>query len=328
MRFATMTQLVANMFTRQPATKTRNRRARPGIEDLEGRQLMHGGPLCVAMTPPHVLHHAVVATPHIPTPLSVPTAKNAADMERTLTTSAPSWFYQGVSASQVSSFLTSNNARLTSLEVEGTSPYTFTVTMVRNTGDYQKAWWWYYGLNQTQLSDRLTANNARLINLQSYSEGGVTKFAAIMVSNTGLDSKAWWYYTNVSTDVLMQKLGANSARLVDVQRLDNGNFNAVMVRSTGVDAKPYWFYTGVSANDALVLSQSNYAQITEFQRQSDGRYTVIMEGNTGARWYYYYGKSAQQLVDLTVANHSRLTGVQSYVVNGQKLFNGVMIVNS
>src|SRR5205807_1757110 len=110
---------------------------------------------------------------------------------------------------------------------------------------------WYYGIDGNQLDSLLRANNARLINLQSYEVNGATKFAAVMVANTGLDNKAWWYYTNASSDVLLRKVGDNNARIVDIQPLDNGNFNAVMVRNTGIDAKPSWFYTGISATDAL-----------------------------------------------------------------------------
>jgi hypothetical protein len=324
----TIDRFVSSLFTtRQPAPRARNRKARPGLDCLEGRQLLHGG----AALPHHLVAPAAVRAIHLPPaplPRITPGPSNVADMERNLTTDAPSYFYHGKSADQVNALLQQNNARLTGIQVEGTSPYTFTVTMVRNTGAFQKTSWWYYGLNDNQLDSLLTANNARLINVQSYEVRGSIKYAAVMVANTGLDNKAWWYYTDVTSDVLVQKIGDNHARIVDLQPLDDGHFNAIMVRNTGIDARPFWFYTGVSATDAVVKAQTNHAQITEFQRQSNGTYTVLMEGSPGVSWYAYAGKTDQQLVGLAQANHARLTRVQTYWVNGHAYFNGVMVVTS
>src|SRR5262245_33670651 len=125
MRFETMTRLVASVFTRQPAAKARKRRARVGLECLEGKQLLHGGPLGVAIVPPPAPVPAAIAPFHAaPTTAAAPTTKNIADMERTDSTGAPAWFYHGLDANGVAYMLNQNNARLTSLQVESTSPIT------------------------------------------------------------------------------------------------------------------------------------------------------------------------------------------------------------
>ena len=56
------------------------------------------------------------------------------------------WWYVGVTPAEVSSYLSSNSARLVSLRVQSTSPLLLDVAMVKNTGTYAKAWWWYYGV--------------------------------------------------------------------------------------------------------------------------------------------------------------------------------------
>ena len=77
------------------------------------------------------------------------------------------WTYTGVTAAQLSSRLTANSARLTSLQVDDPSVPTFTAVMVRNSGSYATGWWWYYGQTQSQVSSRLSTNHARLISAQA-----------------------------------------------------------------------------------------------------------------------------------------------------------------
>ena len=52
------------------------------------------------------------------------------------------WWYVGQTPTQVSSLISSKNARLVSLRVESASPLLFDVALVHNTGTYNKAWWW------------------------------------------------------------------------------------------------------------------------------------------------------------------------------------------
>src|SRR5437899_10842126 len=62
------------------------------------------------------------------------------------------WTYQGVSAATVASTLSQNNARPTDLRVLTTSPLTFSVTEVSNTGPSASGYWWYYGVPMAQVS--------------------------------------------------------------------------------------------------------------------------------------------------------------------------------
>jgi hypothetical protein len=295
------------------------RRARPGLEDLEGRELLNGAPPVPIAAPP-AQHAATVSIQSIG-------PKNVADMERNLTTPTAWYVYHGVDPTTLSHLLSQNQARLVDLQVDSTSPYRFTVAMVKNTGDYAKAWWWYYGISGDQLTTFLNNNHARLIDLETYQVNGATRFAAIMVANTGDDAKAWWYYVNVSPSFITQKLNANQARLVDIQRQANGNFTVVMDRNSGIDAEAWWWYYGVSAGQVNTLLQMNHARLTEFERQPDGNYTVLMVRNPSTRWYYYYGVTAQQVVNLGLMNHARVFDLDPYQVGGQTLFTTVMVGN-
>src|SRR5208337_4638983 len=78
------------------------------------------------------------------------------------------WWYVGQTPAQVSTLISSKNARLVSLRVQSTSPLLFDVALVQNTGTYNKAWWWYYGLTAQELQNYVTANDARIVNLEPY----------------------------------------------------------------------------------------------------------------------------------------------------------------
>src|ERR1700712_5718513 len=72
-------------------------------------------------------------------------------------TAATAWStYTGVSAATLSTHLSQNGARLTSLQVDDPAGPTFTAVMVKNTFTYSSGWWWYYGQTQAQVSSLLT----------------------------------------------------------------------------------------------------------------------------------------------------------------------------
>ncbi|MEC7584179.1 MAG: hypothetical protein VYE77_07660, partial [Planctomycetota bacterium] len=57
------------------------------------------------------------------------------------------WWYAGLTGAQVSSRLTTNQARLIDLEAydDGNGNTRFACIMVPNTGSNNKAWWYFYG---------------------------------------------------------------------------------------------------------------------------------------------------------------------------------------
>jgi hypothetical protein len=80
--------------------------------------------------------------------------------DRQLTTPTSWWRYTGVTATQVSSLLSANKARLTDIGVDNASIPSFTVEMVRNSGSYASGWWWYYGQTAAQVGSLLSAHAA------------------------------------------------------------------------------------------------------------------------------------------------------------------------
>lgn len=164
------------------------------------------------------------------------------------------WWYFGLTAAQVTSYLNANQARLIDIEPYdiGGGTIRFAVIMVANTGTAARSWWWYQGVTPSQIGSYLTANNARLVDLDSYVVGGQRRFTAVMVSNTGADAKAWQWWHGQNFADIGPKVTAFNGRIVKIDRNSDGTYNFVQVRNTGSDNSAWWHAYGFSSMGALV----------------------------------------------------------------------------
>jgi Beta-lactamase enzyme family/Polyglycine hydrolase-like, structural repeat len=121
------------------------------------------------------------------------------------------WWYYGVSASQINSYATANNARPVSIR-----PYmsggtrVFAVVMVRNTGQDFKGWQWWAGASISTISSDLTANTERVISFAKDPAGG---FDAIAVKSEG---EAWYWYYGLTGSAVVSNLVSHGTRAIDV----------------------------------------------------------------------------------------------------------------
>jgi hypothetical protein len=244
------------------------------------------------------------------------------------------WWYFGVTPAQVSSLLTSNNARLVSIQVEQASPLLLTVAMVSNTGTYAKGWYWFYGLTPDQLSAQINTLNARIIALDVYVSGGQTLTASILLPNTGADGKAWWWYYNVTTDQIGTLLQQNNARLIDFRSYNNGTstvYAVVMISNTGADASGWWYYFGVSGAQVGTFLSQNNAYLISIQPAdaNGGTFNVIMLPTPPTlEWWWYFGVDQPTLSDRLSQNGARLLDVKTYFPGGNRVFAAIMVNNS
>jgi hypothetical protein len=123
------------------------------------------------------------------------------------------WWYVGESISNLSSLLTTNNARMTQVSAYATGGTTqYVAVMISNTGADAAAWWWYVNLSGSSLASLLSTNVARLIDLDVDPSTG--NFNAVMVSCSTACPMWWWYY-NVTTANLLSIAGQDGARIID-----------------------------------------------------------------------------------------------------------------
>jgi hypothetical protein len=244
------------------------------------------------------------------------------------------WIYTGQSVTDIQNTINNDNARIIDLEVDSTSPYSFTVTYVQNTGAYAKGWWWYYGVTAAQVASEISTNNARLISLKAYDIGnGQIRFAVVMIPNTGADQKGWWYYFGESVSNLSSLATSNNARLVTVDPYTTGGntyYTAIMISNTGADADSWWWYIDATPNTLANAVSQNRARIFYLTGNSNGTFNAIMEGcpNGCSEWWYYYGQTGQQMLNLAVQNGARMVNFASYPGCGGLCYAGAMINNS
>ena len=214
---------------------------------------------------------------------TAPYTFSAAFVKNTGTYARTWWWYYGLTSSQVAQKISQNNARLIDIErytVGGQRR--FAVVMVRNTGVAAKAWWYYYDVSASTLASKLATNNARLIDFESYTVSGATRFSAVMIRNTGVDAKAWWWYYNVSASFVSNKLSANKARLIDIERRSNGNFDVVMQRRGS--EYWWWYYDATAASVAKLVSQ-NGARIVDIEpyiKNGTKRFAILLLNDLNA----------------------------------------------
>jgi hypothetical protein len=245
--------------------------------------------------------------------------------DRQLSTPTSWATYNGATAAQVGSYLSANSARLTSIQVESSTP-TFTVTMVKNSGSYASGWWWYYGQTEAQVNSALSTNHARPISISAYSTSSGVRYAVVMVSNSGANAKSWgWYHGTAS--FISGRLTANHARLIELSPYPGGGYTAIMVDNTGTNATSWWWYYGASSTTVNNALSTNHARLIDVSRNSSGTFNAVMYASrTRSAWYFGYTPGTM----LEKANqlNERIISADSYVVSGVKYQVAAMVENS
>jgi beta-lactamase family protein len=241
--------------------------------------------------------------------------------DQATTTSVARWFYYGVTASQVTSYLNANAARLTQIRVVDPSVPTFAVSMVKNTGDYASGWYWWYGVSPSQLGTYLSNTNSRLISLDPYRVGGVLKFAAVSVPNAGVAARSWWWYYGVSAAQINSYLSANNARPVVLRSYMSGStrvYAVVMIRNTGIDFKGWQWWGSQSISTIQSGLTANNERLISFSKDPAGNFDAIAVSSEGEGWYWYYGLTGSQVASNLGSHGTRLIDVSPYQSGGLK----------
>ncbi|MEK8034108.1 serine hydrolase [Ideonella sp. DXS29W] len=189
------------------------------------------------------------------------------------------WWYYGLTAAQVTSYVNANNGRL--IEVEpydiGGGQIRFAVVMVSNTAGAARAWSYLMGVSSAQITDHINSSGHRLIDLDSYTEGGVKKYTAAFVANTGADAKSWQWWINQTPASIASKVSSFQGRIVKLERQSNGTYNFIQVKNTGSDNSAWWYQYGFASMTDL----NNYG-LQVASRPID--ITTYVDGN-GTRRY-------------------------------------------
>jgi CubicO group peptidase (beta-lactamase class C family) len=146
----------------------------------------------------------------------------------------------------------------------------------------------------------------------------------------------WWWFQGTTLSNLGAKVN-QGYRITDLEIDSVSPFrvSATLVRNTGVYAKSWWWYYGVSPDFISQKLNEHQARIIDLETYVENgvrKYAVVMVKNTGADakswWWYYNLNSIQAVSDKLSQNQARLVDLNTFVSNGQRYYNVVMIKNS
>ena len=193
------------------------------------------------------------------------------------------WHYYNVTGAQLTSALSTNNARLTCLDVwedSATSTPRFAAVMVSNTGSESKGWLWLYNTSIAAITNAASTNNARPILIRQYSINSTNYYATVMLGNTGADAKTWWHWYGMSAASLQSHLSTNGARVYDLsETTGGGTFNVVTVKETSMPKS--WYLLGATQKQFVDISGSTGSRPISFDYVG-GHFNVALVNNSNA----------------------------------------------
>jgi len=145
----------------------------------------------------------------------------------------------------------------------------------------------------------------------------------------------WKWYYNVSSSTISNQV-QNGYRVIDIEVKQTSpyRFNVALVKNSGVHASGWWWYYGQTASQLSTKLANNNARLIDIESyyvNGSRRFAAVMIQNAGSRasgWYYYYGKTLNGLSNKLSEKNARLIDVDTYVRNGTRYYNAVMIPNT
>jgi hypothetical protein len=145
----------------------------------------------------------------------------------------------------------------------------------------------------------------------------------------------WWYYNGQSAQGVTNLINNLGARLVsiEVEQTSPLRFTVTLVKNTGAYASGWWWYSGQTGASLSNLLAQNNARLIDLEPYNDGgqlRFAAIMVPNTGPAakaWWWYYGQTSTQLLNIANTNKARIVDIERYTVNGTTRYGAIMIAN-
>lgn len=242
-------------------------------------------------------------------------------------------WYTAQTPAQVASLI-GTGLRLIDVDVIGTSPLSFDVVAVQNSGSHYKAWAWYYDQTWSQVVALLSTNSARPIDVEGYDTASGRRYAVVMVNNSGANHWQFWPFSSYTASSVNSLVGATSGRLIDLDSWDdNGTrrYDGIIAANSVANARSWSYYYGVSS--AFVGQQLDAGWRTyDLERIGTDQFNVVFtSGGPPARSWTVIGVDSTQLADIHNQNGARIVGLERYVASVLPLrwgYNAVLVNNS
>jgi beta-lactamase class A len=153
------------------------------------------------------------------------------------------------------------------------------------------AWWVYTNVTADFVTARINALGARLTDIEIHSlTNAGPRFTVRLVRNSGAYAvPAWWWYYGLTFAQVGRFLGANNARLLDLEPYDIGGgtirYAVVMVANIGPTARAWSYLSGVTASQIASHIGSTGHRLIDLDHYFVGthkRYSAVFVANTGS----------------------------------------------
>jgi hypothetical protein len=170
------------------------------------------------------------------------------------------WWYYGQTPAEITTSLTTNKARLITLDSYSTGGETkYTAIMLADSGVEKAGWWWWYNVTAETISSKIESEKSRVIYLTSAGGG---RFNAVMESCASGCSEWWWYY-GVGGQQMLNLAAQNGARMVNLSRYSCGSstcFTGAMINNSNAITTRVGNLIrngGLTGTEGLYLAQVN-----------------------------------------------------------------------
>jgi hypothetical protein len=195
------------------------------------------------------------------------------------------WLYAGLDETGLNTAINANRGRITRLVPYMTvAGLRYATLMVPNVGVQFRPYTMLAPV--TSAASLSTYPDLRLVELSAVTVAGTTNYWAILVPNTGVDHKAWWLSTGLTTAALRAQLTSRHARLLRLQRTDDGTYDAVMVGNTGSEKMAWKYLLGLTSLAQVNAAAEQYGMrpihLQRYSTSSGTRYDLVMIDNVPA----------------------------------------------
>lgn len=230
-------------------------------------------------------------------------------------------------ATQLTDYLTSHNARITDLQAANKAGTRFDAVVVSNSGAYAKTEIWFPKMTPVQAVNYALNHSYRITVVAPYlitNTTGTTLYVAVaMISNTGADAASWDLYYGSATGVVNAILGDGDRAIqfkpYGVTSTGNAGYIGVGVKNSS--GRSWAALTQVTPTQINSQINSGY-RVVELMSDVNGSYTALFD-NLNVGWLWWYNVSSDFLWGTTTYYSARPISISP---NG-KNWNGVEIQN-
>ncbi|MBX3120548.1 MAG: serine hydrolase [Fimbriimonadaceae bacterium] len=218
--------------------------------------------------------------------------------------------------------------RMIDIEISSTSPTRYTASFVKNTGSYKKSWWWTANRTHAEMEKFIKDHDARALDIEITIEKGKKSYSGTFIKNSGDDKVGWLAFEELDFNQLKKKLDDFDGRVIDLDvhnEKGGRTFSGVMIKNTGAFKKGHVIFSNRSLSEVRKLISDNKMQLTDIERIDSDSFAGVMESNPRAPWWYFVGRSWEQLQQDRAQYNARIVDIERTTEKGKSSFDYILI---